>query len=157
MTASPQATLATEQQHVSDLIALMKQEQQCLVTADADALAGLTPRKTQLVQELAMLSKRRHAALAAAGREAGEAGMEPWLAAADNAQARKEWERLLELTREAKELNRVNGMLINKQLAHTQGMLGALRAPAGAAGAGAMYGASGQPVSGGASKRYVVG
>jgi hypothetical protein len=29
--------------------------------------------------------------------------------------------------REAKELNRVNGMLVNKQLAHNQGMLNALR------------------------------
>jgi flagella synthesis protein FlgN len=33
----------------------------------------------------------------------------------------------LQQTREAKELNRINGMLINKQMNHTQGALQALR------------------------------
>jgi flagella synthesis protein FlgN len=36
--------------------------------------------------------------------------------------------RLLAHTREAKELNRINGMLINRQMGHTQGALQTLRA-----------------------------
>ena len=153
---TPSATLAAEQQHVSSLIELMKQEQQLLVAADADGLATLTPRKNALLQALADLSAQRHAALLAAGCEGTEAGMEPWLAVGGNLEARAQWEALLELAREAKELNRVNGMLINKQLAHNQGVLNALRMPAGPE-AGGVYGSSGQAVGGGASKRYVIG
>ena len=156
MPTSPISTVSQEQQHVSDLIALMKQEQQLLVAADADGLAELTPRKNALLQALAELSAQRHAALLAAGCEGSEAGMEPWLAVGGSLEARSQWEQLLTLAREAKELNRVNGMLINKQLAHNQGVLNALRMPAGAE-AGGVYGSSGQTLGSGPSKRYVIG
>jgi flagella synthesis protein FlgN len=156
MPTSPITTVSLEQQHVSSLIELMKQEQQLLVAADADGLAELTPRKNALLEALAELSAQRHAALVAAGCEGGEAGLEPWLAVAGNAEARSQWETLLELAREAKELNRVNGMLINKQLAHNQGVLNALRMPAGAD-AGGVYGSTGQAVGSGPSKRFVIG
>lgn len=156
MPTSPLSTVSQEQQHVSSLIALMKQEQQLLVAADADGLAEITPRKNALLEALADLSAQRHAALAAAGCEGSEAGMEPWLAVGGNPEARIQWEALLDLAREAKELNRVNGMLINKQLAHNQGVLNALRMPAGAD-AGGVYGASGQALGTGPSKRFVIG
>ena len=156
MPTSPISTVLQEQQHLGSLIELMKQEQQLLVAADADGLAETTPRKNALLQALADLSAQRHAALLAAGCEASEAGMEPWLAVGGNDEARTQWEALLVLAREAKELNRVNGMLINKQLAHNQGVLNALRMPAGAD-AGGVYGASGQAVGSGPSKRYVIG
>jgi flagella synthesis protein FlgN len=80
--------------------------------------------------------------------------MEPWLAVGGSDELRAQWNSLLDLTREAKELNRVNGMLVNKQLAHTQGMLNELR-PA-AAGAG-VYGPGGQALGSGPSRRFVVG
>lgn len=156
MPTSPISTVLQEQQHLGSLIELMKQEQQLLVAADADGLAHTTPRKNALLQALADLSAQRHAALLAAGCEGSEAGMEPWLAVGGNNDARAQWEALLALAREAKELNRVNGMLINKQLAHNQGVLNALRMPAGAD-AGGVYGASGQAVGSGPSKRYVIG
>lgn len=156
MSTSPISTVSTETRHVSALIALMQQEQALLVAADADGLAELTPRKNALLHELAALSATRHAALAAAGCEGSEAGMEPWLAVGGNPDARSQWGALLDLARQAKELNRVNGMLINKQLAHNQGVLNALRMPAGAEAAG-VYGASGQTLASGPSKRYVIG
>ena len=156
MPTSPISTVSAEQQHVIQLIELMKQEQALLVAADADGLVELTPRKNTLMQELADLSSQRHAALVAAGCEGSEAGMEPWLAVGGNEDARAQWEALLELARQAKELNRVNGMLINKQLAHNQGVLNALRTPAGAQSTG-VYGASGQTLGSGPSKRYVIG
>ena len=156
MPTSPISTVSAEQQHVIQLIELMKQEQALLVAADADGLVELTPRKNTLLQELADLSSQRHAALVAAGCEGAEAGMEPWLAVGGNEDARAQWEALLELARQAKELNRVNGMLINKQLAHNQGVLNALRTPAGAQSTG-VYGASGQTLGSGPSKRYVIG
>jgi flagella synthesis protein FlgN len=153
--ATPNSTLSAEQQLVASLVDMMKQEQQLLVNADADGLAALMPQKTKSVQQLASLSGERHRALGAAGFAASESGMEPWLAANGAPDARAGWEQLLALTAQAKELNRVNGMLINKQLAHTQTVLGALR-PA-SAGAAAVYGPGGQSMGGGPSKRYVVG
>jgi flagella synthesis protein FlgN len=152
--ASPGANLRNEQQLIGSILALMKTEQQFLVSADADGLATITPKKLQLAQEAAELSRLRHRALGSAGFPADDKGMEPWLAVGGSDELRSQWNRLLDLTREAKELNRVNGMLVNKQLAHTQGMLNALR-PA-AAGAG-VYGPGGQAVPAGPSKRYLVG
>ncbi|MCD2515643.1 flagellar protein FlgN [Massilia sp. G4R7] len=158
MPTSPISTVSQEQQHLGSLIELMKQEQTLLVAADADGLAELTPRKNSLLQQLGELSSQRHAALVAAGCEGAETGMEPWLAVSGNPDARAQWEALLDLARQAKELNRVNGMLINKQLAHNQGVLNALRMPAGAgADVGGVYGASGQTLGSGPSKRYVIG
>jgi flagella synthesis protein FlgN len=156
MTPSPTQTIAAEHQHLDALVALMKQEQQSLVALDADELSSLTTQKNALLASLSSLSQQRHAALRAAGCEGSEAGMGPWLAASDDGGAREQWERMLDVAREAKELNRVNGMLINKQLAHNQGVLNALRTPTNAP-TGAIYGASGHTVGLGASKRYVVG
>ena len=153
--ASPGATLREEQQLIGSIVELMKTEQQFLVSADADGLAGIVPEKLKLAQRAAELSRIRHKALGAAGFQATEAGMEPWLAVGGNDELRDTWNRLLDLTREAKEINRVNGLLINKQLAHTQGVLNALRGPA--AGAAGVYGPGGQTVAAGPSRRYVIG
>jgi flagella synthesis protein FlgN len=154
--ATPNTTLPAEHELIASLVELMKQEQQVLVEADADALAGLMPPKSQLVQQLAALATQRHAALGAAGYPASESGMEPWLADNGAPDARTQWAHLLELTAQAKELNRVNGMLINRQMAHTQTVLQALRTPAGGAD-GDVYGPGGQTLGGGPSKRFVVG
>lgn len=153
--ASPGATLRDEQQLIGSIVELMKTEQQLLISADADGLSSLTPKKLQLAQQAAGLSRMRHKALAAAGFPADETGMEPWLAVSGNEDTRAQWNSLLARTREAKELNRVNGMLVNKQLAHTQGTLNALRGAEG--GASAVYGRSGNSLGSGPSRRYVVG
>jgi len=153
-TASPGATLRDEQQVIGSIVDLMKTEQQLLISADADGLSTITPNKLQLAQRAATLARVRHKALAAAGFTAGEAGMEPWLAVGGSDEQRQDWNRLLELTREAKELNRVNGMLVNRQLGQAQAALGALRGTGSAAG---VYGPGGQTMSTGPSRRFVVG
>jgi len=152
----PHATLTSEHERIAALVTLMKQEQQLLVAADADALGELTPRKVALVQELAQLSRQRHGALGAAGFIAAEAGMEPWLAARGDDAARAAWSQLLAATAEAKELNRVNGMLLNRQMAHNQTVLNALRTPA-AAPESTLYGAKGQTFGSAPSRRFVLG
>ena len=153
---SPTATLPLEHERIAALVELMKQEQQLLVAADADGLQELTPRKVALVQELAQLSRERHAALGGAGFTPAEAGMEPWLAAQGDAATRSAWSQLLALTSEAKELNRVNGMLINRQMAHNQTVLTALRTPTASA-ESTLYGAKGQTFGSAPSRRFVVG
>lgn len=152
----PNATLTSEHERIAALVDLMKQEQQLLVAADADALGELTPRKVALVQELAQLSRQRHGALGAAGFIAAEAGMEPWLAARGDDASRAAWSQLLAATAEAKELNRVNGMLLNRQMAHNQTVLNALRTPT-AAPESTLYGAKGQTFGSAPSRRFVLG
>ncbi|MGJ9418191.1 flagella synthesis protein FlgN [Massilia sp. CMS3.1] len=152
----PHATLPLEHERIDALVALMKQEQQLLVAADAIRLEEITPRKVALVQELAQLSRERHAALAGAGFAASEAGMEPWLVTHGDEAGRSAWAQLLALTAEAKELNRVNGMLINRQMAHNQTVLNALRTPT-AAPESTLYGAKGQTFGSAPSRRFVVG
>ena len=154
--ASPLDTLHDEQQLVSSLLDLMRQEQQCLIGADIESLNAITPRKAELMNELAVLANRRHEALAAAGFTAEETGMQEWVGQAANHGAVAAWTALLERTREAKEVNRVNGMLINKQMTHNQGLLNAMRQPANA-GDAAVYGPTGQTAPGGPSRRFVVG
>lgn len=156
MTPNPHQTIAAEHQHLDALMALMKQEQQSLISLDTDELSSLTTQKNALLASLMGLSQQRHAALRAVGCEGSEAGMAPWLEAGDRGEARQQWERMLNAAREAKELNRVNGMLISKQLAHNTGVLNALRTPTNAP-AGAIYGASGQTMGLGASRRFVLG
>jgi flagella synthesis protein FlgN len=153
---SPITTLRDEQQLITSLVELMQQEQQFLVSADSDGLAKVTEQKSVQVQQMAVLAGQRHQALGAAGFGASEAGMEAWLAASKDDAARTLWHDVLESTRAAKELNRVNGMLINKQMTHTQLMLNAMRTPAGGADAG-VYGPRGQASVGGPSRRFVVG
>ena len=156
LTATPSTTLAQELALITSVLDLMKQEQQLLVSADTAGLDELTPRKAQVVAEMTALARQRHQSLAAAGFSADEDGMQAWVEGGGAADALSGWQALLDKTREAKELNRINGMLITRQLSHTQGLINAMRTPAGG-GDAAVYGKSGQAAPGGPSKRYVVG
>lgn len=156
MTTSPHTTLQEELSLISSLIDLMKQEQQCLVAADTDTLSSLTPVKTQHITQLATLAGQRHASLVGAGFPGSEAGMEAWLARAGDASLTAAWQGALDKMREAKEINRVNGMLINKQMTHNQHLIQAMRTPADAADMG-VYGPKGQTTSGGNKRALVVG
>ncbi|QBE64822.1 flagella synthesis protein FlgN [Pseudoduganella lutea] len=137
---APIQKLREEQCLITELLDILKDEQQSLVAADIDRLSALTPRKSEVLTHMGVLARERHDALGQAGCEAREAGMETWLCAHGTPDDRALWNTLLAQTREAKELNRLNGMLINKQLSHTQGALQALRPPSPA---GNVYGPSG--------------
>ncbi len=152
---SPLTTLNDELALISSLVELMKQEQRHLVGADIDGLTDLTPHKSQLIQDMAALSAQRHRALGQLGVAADETGMQAWLATAGSA-AQALWQHVLERTAEAKELNRVNGMLIAKQMAHTQTIMQAMRTPAAAAG-DSVYGPNGQTSGLTSTNRFVLG
>jgi len=155
---TPATTLQEEQRLMSYMLTLLKKEQASLVDAHADGVAEVTQHKSDVVSQLAALARLRHSALASAGYPAAETGMEPWLAASTGTAAHALWDDLLALTAQAKELNRVNGMLIARQLAHNQTVLNAMRTPAnGAAPESGMYGPGGQTSGFGPSRRFVVG
>jgi len=151
---SPMTTLHEEQQVMQNLRDLLEQEQRYLMKAVIEKLEEVASQKSTLVTQMSQLSSQRHGALAAAGFAAREEGMDAWLATAVEPGAADLWRAVLKLTREAKELNRLNGMLINKQMAYTQGALNALRPMPQS---GQIYGRSGQTSIGGASRRFVVG
>ena len=151
---TPFSSLRDEHELMTTLLALMKQEQLHLVAADIDAISDITVRKTALIGKLSQLAQQRHQALAAAGFAAGEDGMDGWLAAADETEAAPAWQALLDTTRAAKEQNRLNSLLVNKHLLHTQGALGAMRP---AAQSGNFYGPSGQTTSNTTHRRVVIG
>ncbi|MES2018378.1 MAG: flagellar protein FlgN [Pseudomonadota bacterium] len=154
--ASPHSTLQDEIKLIICLIDLMKQEQQFLVAANSDGLATLTPLKSQLVAQMAALAAERHQRLAQDGFVASEIGMTSWLAKMADPALNASWEQLLDKSREGKELNRVNGMLITKQLSNNQSLINAMRAPAGAADTH-FYGPSGQTTAVTGKRRLVVG
>ncbi|WP_088709647.1 flagella synthesis protein FlgN, partial [Noviherbaspirillum denitrificans] len=126
----------------NSLLALLKQEQESLINADVDALPKLTEEKTKIVVRMNELAQIRHKALGSAGFDANETGMQKWVdSAAGSSVAGKSWKELLDLARQAKELNRVNGLLIGQHLGRTQAALNILH---GAPQGGAMYGPNGQ-------------
>ena len=124
------------------------------MAADIDRLTALTPRKGEIVNRMGALAAERHAALANAGFEAREAGMENWLCAHGTPDDKALWNTVLSHTREAKELNRLNGMLVNKQLSHTQGALQALRPQSPA---GNVYGPTGLTATSTTSRGFLAG
>ncbi|HEU4853599.1 MAG TPA: flagellar protein FlgN [Telluria sp.] len=155
-TPSPTTALQNEHATMTVLLDLLKQEQEYLVSADTEALEQATPAKTDMVRQMAAATSERHQALSAAGFPGSDKGMESWLAANGDERAASLWNALIELTREAKEQNRVNGMLIARHLAHNQNLLNAMRQPASGP-ESAVYGPSGQAPSTGPSRRFVLG
>lgn len=153
-TISPITSLREEHTAITLLLELLKQEQLQLVAADIDGLNQLTPHKAALLTQLSVLASQRHIALGACGFPSREEGMDAWLPTCDDASAAPLWTETLAMMREAKEMNRLNGMLINKHLVHTQGALNSLRPPAQS---GNFYGANGQTTSNAASRRLVIG
>ncbi len=123
--SDPLFSLQSEQHSARGLIALLQQEQEKLVQTSIDGLQDLMERKASLIAQLTALAKSRHAALADNGFGANESGMQNWIAS--HVHAEVQWNTLLELTAEARELNRLNGMLIGRHLIRGQTELNILQ------------------------------
>lgn len=145
--------LGDEVRAAASLLDILKQEQSCLIAANVDALSPLTEEKTKVIVRMNEMAQTRHRALADAGFSANEEGMEQWAKHAAP-ETSKAWSTLLDLARQAKELNRVNGMLIGQHLARNQATLNVLR---GTPQGGAMYGPNGQSSLQNTSRKLVVG
>jgi flagella synthesis protein FlgN len=152
---NPADSLNEEHKATRHLIQLLKQEQTYLVQADIDGLTRITEEKAKVVNQMAELANLRYQTLAAAGFEPKEAGMQEWLKSpAATATASKSWMELLTLAQSAKELNRTNGLLINKHMMHNQTALNVLR---GNAQGGNLYGPDGQSMQKAGTRNLVIG
>lgn len=153
--SDPSASLHSEQQTMQALHRLLLQEQAALIEASIDGLTQLTQAKAALVSELGRLAKQRHAALAAAGFGASESGMREWVDATTHAgQYKQSWTTLLSMTTEARELNRVNGMLIGRHLLRNQTELNILQ---GKPQNSNFYGRNGQSTGKGIGRGLAIG
>jgi flagella synthesis protein FlgN len=153
---SPADSLSEEHKAVLVLTQLLQQEQEQLIQANIDGVAALTEEKAKAAARMAELANMRHNALAAAGFDAAESGMKAWAESAGASQeARHSWSELLTLAEAAKEINRVNGILIGKQMVRNQNALNVLQY--GDAQPANVYGPNGQTTSKPVGRSIVVG
>lgn len=153
---SPADCLLEEQQAVRALMQLLQQEREQLIAADIETIAALTEAKAKAASRMAELAAQRHQLLAAAGFEANESGMKKWLEnTATSSAATSSWHELIELATAGKELNRVNGILINKQMVRNQNVLNILQH--GSVQGNSVYGPDGQTASKSVSRHIVAG
>lgn len=125
-------TLQTEADAVARFADLLRQEQNTLATGDVDALTPLIQQKNSVAAELTAFAQQRNALLAAEGLAPDRAGIEDWCARHPaNTDVSTAWSRILLLARDARELNRVNGELIQIRMQHNaqglEALLGASR------------------------------
>ena len=105
---------------ISRFVALLKDEQETLKRADASALPEISAAKIDLVEQLNLLEAERRTALGIAGDEKTRAAMAVWLANKPNDQtAAVNWEKLLNLAQEAKQLHQLNAQLVGMHLQQT--------------------------------------
>jgi flagella synthesis protein FlgN len=152
---SPADTLQEEHRAATSLLQILDEEQACLLNAETASLEGLTQQKAALVGEMTELAKRRHALLARAGFTANEAGMQGWIGSpASSPSAGRMWKALLSLAENAREKNRVNGLLISQYMARNQNALKILQ---GSPQGGGFYGPDGQATTRSTTRSLVVG
>jgi flagella synthesis protein FlgN len=155
MMTSPAHSLDEEQQAANSLLQLLTREQSCLVESDVDGLSRLTEEKAHAALRMTEMAKQRHRKLAEAGYDASETGMQAWLdTPAATAADSEAWNGLITLAKSAKEMNRVNGMLIAQHMARNQSALNVLQ---GNAQGGSIYGPNGQATTKIGSRRLVTG
>jgi len=138
------AGLRAEREALRALCQLLESEQACLVKSDIDGLLELTGMKSEQVDRLSELARRRVNHLGSVGIGAGQRGMSEWLAAhagVHRAQIAQLWGELVDLASNARSLNDINGKLITTRLAHNQAALSALQISARAQN---IYGPDGQ-------------
>lgn len=137
-----QQTVAAEIAVVQVFVALLEREQQMLIKGEVNELLELVGEKNALAAQLASLAAQRGTWLAAEGRTADRSGVTAWLADhPDESDAGTAWTLLLSLATQARELNRVNGGLIQLRMHHNAQALELLL---GGNGALALYGPDGQ-------------
>lgn len=122
------AMLANEADVVERFVQLLQQEQAALKDGQTDALPVLADAKAPLTVELNELAVRRNQFLVSQGLQADKAGVESLLQQHPSSPLASGWERMRAAVSAARELNELNGQLINMRLQYTQQALHTLMA-----------------------------
>jgi flagellar biosynthesis protein FlgN len=128
---------------LNKLVSLLVHEQSALVNMDIDEMEQILDDKSQLIQQITTATKIRHQALAKSGFDANENGMATWVRATSHKQTNADWHVFQQQLAKAKELNRVNGQVINQHFKRNQQTINQLQGKAANAN-GSMYGPNGQ-------------
>jgi flagella synthesis protein FlgN len=150
--ASVLQTIAEEATAVRRFVDLLKLEQTSLSNGSTDDLLDFAEQKSKLATQLNNLAAQRSALLVAQGFSADRAGVDAWCANhSSGKEAGASWSVLLSLAAEARELNRLNGELIQMRMQYNANALEALR---GGKNALDLYGPDGQATSPGHSRIF---
>ena len=136
-----QTLIENEARLLDHFVGLLRREQTSLSQGAAEDLPELAEQKNGLVIQLNDLSARRAAFLEAHALPANRTGIDAWFAQEKNGDAAEAWQNVLALAAEARELNRVNGELIQARMQFTAKALEAL---SGAKTSLELYGPDGQ-------------
>ena len=121
-------TMTAEAVAVQQFVSLLKLEQTSLSNGNIDNLPDFAEQKNKFSVHLNSLAEQRNAVLTAQGFAADRAGIETWCTKHPEEQnARKAWQKILSLAAEARELNRLNGELIQMRLQYISKALEALQ------------------------------
>ncbi len=108
------ACLREERDTLQQCIALLDREQQLLIDGDIDALADLTQQKVLALELAARNTSIREHCLTGRGLSIDNDGMSELLQ--DQPALRSMWYDILNRAREARDLNRVNGFLMEARI-----------------------------------------
>ena len=136
----PVDSLADEFAAMKRLHGLLQTEQTTLTEGSVEGLSELIRAKGYLIAEITVLADARHQSLADAGLDASENGMQNWIDSNAAPAEKQFWSDLLVLAQEVKEINRLNGVLINKQMQNNQQIMGMFEGKRG----NSFYGPDGQ-------------
>lgn len=119
--------LAQESDLVQQFIDNLGAEQEALKQGEALRLGAIHARKSELIERLNDADKERNTLLGQTGHAGDQEGMRSWLTRNDKDHlVAEEWSKLMQLAREARELNNLNGQLITLRLQATHQALAAL-------------------------------
>lgn len=127
-TQNLRACLKEELDSMTSLATILEKEQLALIEGNVAALNNLSQEKSQQLAKLSDLGKKRGFHLSTLGYSSDLTGMEAYLASPSTETAILDnWKQLLHISETAKENNRANGILINRQLKKNQGALNILQ------------------------------
>lgn len=148
------ACLHDELTAMSSLTEVLKLEEVALVDGNVEKLNQLTIEKSKLISDLSTLENERRACLEHQGYSPDLKGMQEYFEKIPaETTAASNWSALLQLSERAKEYNRTNGLLINRQFVRNQSALNALQQKSPAE---SMYGPNGHSTNHATSGRRVI-
>ena len=146
-TAAFVQTITAEADAVQQFVDLLKLEQNTLSSGKTDDLPAFAEQKSKLAINLNSLATQRNTSLAAQGFGVDRTGVESWCAKyPDEKTAKMAWTKILSLAFEARELNRLNGELIQMHMHYNAKALEALQ---GGRNSLDLYGPDGQSTTAG--------
>ncbi len=136
------ACLQAEHDAWKGFVTLLETEQQALVSGNTEQLLALVDSKVLAAQSLGKLANERRESLLACGGKVETDGLTSWLQT-NAANSLPVWNGILQLSEQAQQLNRTNGILIQTRLRQNQQALMVLQNATDST--NGLYGPDGQP------------